>query len=161
MSPGSYRMHSFSFFFCSSLTELFQTIHLFSDHWFYLLFGLICHSCTLLHFSFCLLNSSDSEFLLVLFKIFLSIKFLILFSCPDLTELCFCVYFVLIEFLQRSYFEFFISYTALSAFEFSYRGLLYLCGCVYLMLYVPWSFALLFSHMNQHLLKSLPFSDGT
>ena len=158
MSPGSYRMHSFSFFFYSSLTELFQSIYLFSDHWFYLLFGLICHSCTLLHFSFCLLNSSDSEFLLVLFKdLYLFIKFLILFSCPYFTELC----------LLRAHWGsseelFWILYSLYCTvcFEFSYSGLLYFCGCVYLILYVPWSFALLFSHMNQHLLKSLSF-DGT
>lgn len=130
MSPGSHRTDSFSyFFFYSSLTELFQSIYVFSDNWFYLLFGLICCSCTLLHFSFCLLNSSDSEFLLVLFKDFyLFIKFLILFSCPDFTELCFCVYLELTEFLQKSSFEFFISYTALCAFEFSYRGLLLYFG---------------------------------
>ena len=129
MSPGSYRTDSFSYCFYSSLTELFQSIYVFSDNWFYLLFGLICCSCTLLHFSFCLLNSSDSEFLLVLFKDFyLFIKFLILFSCPDFTELCFFVYLELTEFLQKSYFEFFISYTALCAFEFSYGGLLLYFG---------------------------------
>ena len=44
---------------------------------------------------------------------------------PDFIELCFCVFLEFIEFLQKSYFEFFISYIAkLHAFEFRYGGLL-------------------------------------